>query len=376
MKKTFLYSAIIVCAVLISLEITCRIIEHWIPPHIVDIGLGFTPQSRLFVEDENRRGFMRTAPAKTIAFHTDSFTIKKDKRSCRIFALGGSSVNYLDSEFRLLEARLRIHLQGKFDDVDIINAGGHSYGSQRLVSITAEIMNYNPDLVLLYSGHNEFQEISQLKFASLKTIWVQELITKSALLRCLRDRITDVIVAKLRSDHNNLILKREIPDTLSAWRYNFTVKDVRIRMENYRDNLSRIIEICNKNKVPIIIGTVPSNLVNPYLPKGAEDQYKKVYELFDDHKYQEAATLGRLIIKNTPGRHQSSDSENKIIRSLAAKYGCQLADVENNIIAEEPHNVPGMALFKDHCHLNAKGNKVLINTYEPLILEILKKNQQ
>lgn len=375
MNKNFWYAVFTVCIVLILLEVSFRITEHWIPPHVVDIGLGFTPKSRVFVEDENRRGFMKTALPKTIAFNSSSFTVTKNKGTCRIFTLGGSSVYYLDSEFSSLAVRLKKHLQGKCDNVEIINAGGLSYGSQRLVPITDEIMQYKPDLVLLYSGHNEFEEIMQLRFASLKTIWIQKLIDKSAFLRFFRDRVTDVIVAKLRSDYNNRILSRQRPDTLSAWRYNFTAKDVRIRMDNFRNNLSRIIEICNKNKVPIMIGTVPSNLVNPYLPKPAFDEYKKVYKLFDEHKFQEAATLGRTIIRNTPGRHQSSDSENEIIRSLAAKYSLPLADVEKNIIDAEPYHVPGMALFRDHCHLNAKGNKILISTYEPLILKILSRKE-
>jgi hypothetical protein len=372
MKKEILYSAAITISILVFLEMACRIVELWVPPNNVDIGLGFTPQSVLFVEDKANRGLMRTDPVKNRAFHPDSFTMVKKERTCRIFALGGSSVNYLDSEFHLQEKRLETDLQGKYDDVDIINAGGLSYGSQRLVPIAAEIMKYDPDLVLLYSGHNEFEEIMQLRFASLETLWIQKMIAKSAFLRFVRDRIVDAVVVKLRSDHNNRILSRERPNWFKARKYQFTVRDVQDRMEYFRNNLSRIIELCKKNKVPIIIGTVPSNLVNPYLPKEALNGYKKVRDLIDSQCFQEAVLLGRSIIRNTPGRHQSSDSENEIIRSLARKYDCPLADVEKEVVRAEPHNFPGMKLFQDHCHLNSEGNKILIATYEPLVLQLLK----
>jgi hypothetical protein len=97
----------------------------------------------------------------------------------------------------------------------------------------------------------------------------------------------------MRSDYNNRILSRERPDTLSTSRYNFTAKDIRIRIENFRNNLSRIIEICNKNKVHIIISTVPSNFVKLYLPKPAFNEYKKVYKLFDDNKISGRGKSGK-----------------------------------------------------------------------------------
>jgi hypothetical protein len=371
MKKDILYSVVIVCAILFSFEIICRIVELWVPPRRVDIGLGFTPDSKVYVEDKNDSGFLITNPSKVgRVFQPAYFSGVKNANTFRIFAVGESSVNYLDSEFHLLGNRL----QEKSTRVEIINAGGLSYGSQRLVLVVSEIMNYEPDLVLLYAGHNEFEEIQQFHFASLKTIWLQRLISKSAFMRTLRDRVTDVLISKIKWEHNKRILEfRDRPNFVKARKYKFTLSEVQSRMESYRNNLSLIIELCHKNKVPIIIGTVPSNLLKPYLPQEAWGEYSKVQKLLEGQHYKEAIQLGRTILKNTPGRHQSSDSENDIIRSLAGKYNCRLADVEKAVIQAEPHNFPGMTLFADHCHLNKKGNKILIDTYEPLILEALRK---
>ena len=71
-------------------------------------------------------------------------------------------------------------------------------------------------------------------------------------------------------------------------------------------------------------------------------------------------------------RSQSSDIENSIIRSLAAKYGLPLADVENAVIQAEPHHVPGETLIRDWCHLNVAGNAIWIEQYEPKILELFR----
>jgi hypothetical protein len=373
-KKDALSVVVLVAGVLFLFEITWRILEVWFPPRPMDIGLGFTPDSKVFVVDPSNSGFMMTNPSKTgRVFQPARFSRKKEVAACRIFAVGGSSVNYLDSEFHVLEKRLEGRFRERFSRVEIINAGGLSYGSQRLVLVVAEILKYEPDLVLLYSGHNEFEEIQQFQFASLKTIWLQTLVSKSAFLRTLRDRVTDVAVSKIRWEHNKRILMaRDRPNFVKARKFHFTMQDVRARMENYRNNLSLIIESCRKNKVPVIIGTVPSNLVKPYIPELAWGEYAKVQKLLEGRQYPEAVQLGRTILRNTPGRHQSSDLENDIIRSLAEKYHCPLADVEKEIVLAEPHNVPGMALFHDHCHLNEKGNTIWIHTYEPLIDDVLK----
>ena len=41
---------------------------------------------------------------------------------------------------------------------EVINAGGISYASYREAKLVEEIARYQPDLVLVYSGHNEFLE--------------------------------------------------------------------------------------------------------------------------------------------------------------------------------------------------------------------------
>ena len=40
----------------------------------------------------------------------------------------------------------------------MINCGGVSYASYRLGPILDEVLGYEPDLIMLYTGHNEFLE--------------------------------------------------------------------------------------------------------------------------------------------------------------------------------------------------------------------------
>ena len=238
------------------------------------------------------------------------------------------------------------------------------------MSIAAEMLEHEPDMVLIYSGHNEFGEVEQRQFASPGTVKLQKAIAHSALVRFIRDRITDVYVLKLTREHEKRVADPWV-DAQRAWAYQFTAVDVKRRMLAFRNNLSFIIAGCKEKDVPVIIGTVPSNLYRPYLPEKERKQYFEVVALIMKERYEEAYERGKEILAATVGRHQSSDLENGIIRSLAEQYAIPLADVEAAVIKAEPHGIPGETLFKDHCHLNDKGNAILIKTYESRVIEVL-----
>lgn len=369
-KKTILYSLLPVLVMLTALEVGARIVEIWVPPLPVDLGQGFSPESRLFVPSEGDSAVLVTNPSKGVSFQQRAFQAAKPPGTLRVFALGGSSVKYLDYEFPLLADRLTDRLSAKYNRAEIINCGGLSYGSHRLVRVAAEILGYTPDLVLIYSAHNEFEELEQLGLANLETVPIQRVLAWSALYRFMRDRIAAQQIARLEAARNRRTLADTIPDASKTWNHPFTDQEIEERMRAYRGNLARSIELCQSYGVPVVLGTAPSNLMKPSLPGKDGTRYQEVLDLFAQGKYAEGARLGRQILRHATPRHQASDAENEIIRSLAKEYGIPLADVETAIIKAEPHHVPGETLFSDHCHLSPEGNKILIAAYEREILRV------
>lgn len=373
-KKNILYSLLPLAILAAFLEGSARLIEIWNPPRTVDIGQGFSSESHLFVPDPNDAKFMITNPNKEVSFQKQRFLATKPPDTFRIFFLGGSSVNYLNYEFPNLANRLASGFQvsnKEIKQVEIINCGGLSYGSHRLTLIANEIIAFQPNLVLLYSGHNEFEEIEQLELAKIKTIPLQRLLYKSAFCRFIRDRIASYQISDLQKSHNQRISANSIPDAAQSWNHQFSKEEIDQRMEAYRNNLLFIIRLCQDHRIPIIIGSVPSNLVKPNLPGESGKRYQEAADLIARGEYEKGAALGRTILRQTSPRHQSSDTENEILRTVARQTGVPLADVEAAVIAAEPHHVPGETLFGDHCHLNGPGNTILIATYEKEINRLL-----
>ncbi len=369
--KTLLLILLPVFLFFLFLEGGARVTEKIWPPRPVDLGQGFTEDSRLFITDPENPSQWMTNPDKRTSFHEQRFAKDKPSRTFRIVALGGSSVNYLDYAFKDLAVRLSNTLKPRYSEVEVINCGGLSYGSHRLVIIAAEMMQYAPDMLLLYSGHNEFEELEQLQLAQLQVLPLQRALGHSALFRVLRDRIASHQIAALEEEHNKRIMEIAVPDSARAWQHAFTQEEVAERMATYENNLGHILQMCRERRIPAIIGTVPSNLIKPALYGEAGERYEKeAVAQFKQGEYSAGREAGRKILQEST-RHQSSDMENAVIRRLAKEFAIPLADVEAAVIAAEPHHVPGETLFGDHCHLNGEGNRIWIETYEREIRRIL-----
>ena len=102
----------------------------------------------LWIPDKRRRFF----PA---------VQFKRDKgRALRVFALGGSTTQGEPySNETAFPQWMGIALEQALDrEVEVINCGGLSYASYRVLAILEEVLDYDPDLIVVYTGHNEYLE--------------------------------------------------------------------------------------------------------------------------------------------------------------------------------------------------------------------------
>jgi len=369
-SRKLAFAVLAVVGFLALLELAGRAIEVWVPTECVDYGLGFDPASRLFVEVETDRPIRVTHPAKRRSFRYQRFLAEKPPRTLRIAAVGGSSIFLLQPKLTSLERRLVSTLAPRYKRVEVINAGGQSYGSHRLVPIVIELLDYDMDAVLLYTGHNEFEEIEQLELAKLNVLVVSKTISRFAFVRLVPDRYTNYRLNRLRAEHSQRVLRDSDIDDIHVLGDVFTREDVIRRMGAYHHNLETMIKLCKEKGVTVIAGTVPSNLVCPWFLRKESEEHREVAKLFQSGQIAKAVELQRRLLREATWRRQSSDIENWVIRSLAAKYGVPLADVERAVIEREPHGIPGETLLKDHCHLNDRGNEIWIATYEPIITKL------
>jgi len=125
--------------------------------------LGFAGYSPLFVEattDEGARVF-RTADTKIDWFNRQEFPARKGHEVTRVFCLGGSTTYgrpYNDTTSFCGWLREFLTAADPDRQWEVINAGGISYASYRIVRLMEELREYEPDAFIVYTGHNEFLE--------------------------------------------------------------------------------------------------------------------------------------------------------------------------------------------------------------------------
>ena len=144
----------------VLLELVC-IAAGWGESQFGDDPLiGFESIRPLFEKTSDGRDF-HTSPARRGYFKEVSFAVRKPVNEFRIFVFGGSTVQ--GNPFSI-ETSFPTYLQIALEKADssrpwtVVNCGGVSYASYRLLPVMRECLNYQPDLFVFCGGHNQFLE--------------------------------------------------------------------------------------------------------------------------------------------------------------------------------------------------------------------------
>lgn len=122
------------------------------------VGLNQLRPLFVFNEDSDR---WEIPPERYNFFRPESFSAKKPSGTRRVFVLGGSTVQGRPyATETAFSTWLRLWLESAESDFEyeVINCGGTSYASYRVAKILDEVLEYEPDAIVLYTGHNEFLE--------------------------------------------------------------------------------------------------------------------------------------------------------------------------------------------------------------------------
>lgn len=162
---------------LLLFEAGLRLLDWGRPAAQPDPFAGFSRNFPLF---ERQGDVYRTARAREPFIAAQEFPVAKPAGGFRAFCFGGSTVYghpYLgDTAFpKWLELEMAGRDPGR--PRQVVNCGGVSYASYRIVPMVKEVLRYQPDLIILATGHNEFLEdrtYHELKTRSTLRTWLEE----------------------------------------------------------------------------------------------------------------------------------------------------------------------------------------------------------
>ncbi len=148
---------------LVAVEGVLALFDLGDPQVYEDPFVGFVPGRDLFTRTTKPSGeaVYKTQPHKLAFFNEQEFKAEKPPGSYRVFALGGSTTAGRPYDAAVAFPRW---LERYLDAADpsreweVVNCGADSYASYRIIVLLRELVRYEPDLFLVYTGQNEFLE--------------------------------------------------------------------------------------------------------------------------------------------------------------------------------------------------------------------------
>lgn len=321
----------------IMLEIGLRVFGVGAEP--TDLHDGFGEVAPLF-ELSDDGSTWQTSLARQQFFVAQEFPAEKSTGEFRIFCLGGSTVQGRPYQPETAFGKwLELELGARDDSRTYrsINCGGISYASYRLRPVLREVLNYQPDLIVLATGHNEFLEdrtYSDLKSRSGARILVENLAKHSRTVMLLRELTGGAPRQEPEQDASTLSegVEARLDDEAGYASYHRDEEWHEQVCRQYRDSVEEMVQLCRDAHVPILLVRLGANLRDcpPFKSehrKGLSvDEEQRWQELFDEATAaQDADSAAALALYN---KALEIDDQYPLLHFRIARCQEQLGQIE------------------------------------------------
>lgn len=375
MKRLQIYKLIAILLpliILVAIELYMRIGNY-----------GYNTQ--LFISDQDTRFWVMNRDISKKYFtisqnatigNQETFYKEKPPGTLRFFVLGASSAigfPYMHNGAfpRMLKYKLQFLLPE--NNIEIINVSLTAINTYTLYDFSKQIVNYQPDGILIYAGHNEYygalgvastsrigrnSHLIQLALASKELKLVQEL-----------NMLTDKLGAK---DPNLINPDRTLMERMAAHQLiPYQSGLFTAGVEQFDRNLRKIFTLYKKHQIPVFIGTLAGNLKGQAPlsnedsdPYNAPDEYTQGEQAYQQTQYTEALQHYMRAKDYDPLRFRAPDIFNQIIRRYTNEFdNVHVVDVYQIFANHSPNGIIGNELLLEHVHPNLTGHKLIAETF-------------
>ena len=333
------------------------------------------------------------------------FPIRKPAGTFRMFCVGGSAC----AGWPLLnEQRFSAYLERSLQDVlperrvEVINASAHGFASYRVRRFFDELLELDPDAILVYSGNNEFLE--KRKYAAFDLPVIGRLAGKLKTVQWLQSRL-----AGPKTDLSG----DELRDTARFFHQKIKRQALEIRSDpdqfanviaHYHHSIEHMARRAAEAGTPVLLCTVPVNqrdwlpiVSHNGLTGRALDEWQEACDLgmkgvlegnraegirhmsraieLEPEHAESQFWLGRLREPDDPpgarecyqaacdldyNPFRAISAFSDAVRSIADDYpSVHLVDLEKAFDRAAVHPAPGFDLFLDYVHPNTRGHLLI-----------------
>lgn len=345
----------------------------------------------------------RTAKQREPYLASQTFPVAKADNTFRIFCFGGSTVHgrpyQTDTAFPAW-LKIELGLGNPELNFEVINCGGISYASFRIAPMIREVTQYEPDLIILATGHNEFLEDRTYQNVK-KRGWLRERLDSLHVVRTGRKLIAASPSPK-KTESTEFNTRLDAANGYASYQRD---PDWHTKVaEQFRSTLTDIADTCAQSDVPLAFVTLGSNLrdcppfksvlrqdltaederswiahfeLGSQLEKtnapSALEAYRDAFAIDENYallSYRIARQLDRSdqVEANTFYRRALADdicplrmlpAQRETLESVASEYGLLLVNAEIAIADTCLNGIPGFDRYVDHVHPTIEGHQII-----------------
>lgn len=314
----------------------------------------------------------------------DIFLKEKPENTFRIFVMGSSTVAGFPFDQNLMFSRiLNVQLENAFPNkkIEVINTAITAINSFTLLDFTDQVLEYEPDAILIYAGHNEFY--GAFGIGSNETMSRNSRLTRLhitlmdfkiyQLLRNIISGVAQKMTLKNEAGVEGTLMKRIVASTDIP--YNSEVYNIGI--ERYEQNMDEILHKIKEWDIPVFISETVCNVkdMEPFssdtegVLEPAIEVYRKAQAAEASQDFEKAKELYYRAKDLDCIRFRASEDINVIIDKIAGEYDAHLIPMLSWFQEHSPHGLIGNNLMTEHLHPNIDGNFLMAEAFFDQILE-------
>jgi tetratricopeptide (TPR) repeat protein len=320
----------------------------------------------------------------------DLFLKVKPENGYRIFILGESTAagfpfgNNITFS-RILNRRLSDMFPEKY--IEIVNTALTAINTYTQRDFVDEILQYKPDAILIYSGHNEFY--GALGVGSMESLGKYRWIVKTVL--ALQKFKTYLLVQDLVAGIERAIgldgQKNNASDPSATLMERIVDrKIIPLHSEEYdrgatqfKENMREIVQEARQAGVPVILSELVSNVRDnaPFESVEGTDRasanavYAEAESLEAHGKFDEAKAKFYLAKDLDALRFRAPEEFNDIIHTVASEFNVPVVPMKARFESSSPHMLIGNNLMFEHLHPNLDGYFLMAD----VIFETMQREQ-
>ena len=354
--------------------------------------LNYGKDLSLFFKSENYLGYYEINRHVTLRYFTkgnetsptsDIFLVEKPDTCYRIFVLGESTARGFPYQAGTSFPRILYYrLQDAFPHqrIEVINLSASAINSYSYSDMVDEVLEHQPDLILVYGGHNEYygalgagsvekggnfrwMKKVRLKMNHLRTYQLLQngIIKFGAKLTPKKERVAETLMSRIVKDKDIV----------------YESKLYQKGVEQFRLNMNELVSKANKNNVPVVLSELVNNVNDqpPFASIATKNQPAAIDVFNEAVKEEQSGNIAKAkdlyyrakdldVI-----RFRAPEAMNEILHQISTTYQLPIVPMKTYFEAASPNGLIGHELLLEHLHPNIDGYFLMADAFFNTLIE-------